>query len=57
MKKEELSRFRRIGAELFERHEIFSKRKDAVSYAKKLREHKLKARVIADVSGYIVYRA
>ena len=57
MKKEELSRFRRIGTELFERHEIFSKRKDAVSYAKKLREHKSKARVIADVSGYIVYRA
>ncbi len=57
MNKEGLSRFKRIGGELFERHEIFSKKKDAVSYAKKLKGQKSKAKVVAEISGYIVYRA
>jgi hypothetical protein len=57
MNKEGLSRFKRIGTELFERHEIFSKKKDAVSYAKKLKGQKSKAKVVAEISGYIVYRA
>lgn len=55
MKKEGLSRFKKIGGETFELYQQFSKKKDAKNYAQMLRRGGTRARVIADVSGYIVY--
>ena len=56
MKKEGLSRFKKIGGETFELYAQFSKKKDAKNYAEMLRRNGTRARVIIDVGGYIVYR-
>lgn len=56
MKKEGLSRFKKIGGETFELYKQFSKKKDAKDYAEMLRRNGTRARVVVDVSGYIVYR-
>jgi hypothetical protein len=56
MKKEGLSRFKKIDGETFELYKQFSKKKDAKNYAEMLRRNGTRARVVADVSGYIVYR-
>lgn len=56
MKKEGLSRFKKINGETFELYKQFSKKKDAKDYAELLRRNGTRARVIGDVGGYIVYR-
>jgi hypothetical protein len=55
-KKEGLSRFKKIDGETWVLEKSgFSKKKDAKQYAEMLRRNGGRARVIADVSGYIVY--
>jgi hypothetical protein len=56
MPKEGLSRFKKINGETWVFYKSgFSKKKDAKQYAEMLRRNGERARVIADVSGYIVY--